>query len=121
MPIAALSQIYLFWVYLILFIKSETEDLIFSVGNSSPIVPVHANRTSSTSTFFGFSSSAICFSVNFLERSVEIFFKASKPCFPVNALAFLELINIALIFLFFILLFHFIFSETIFDWVYTLA
>jgi len=50
---AAFIHKYLFWVYLILFTKSLIEDLIFSFGKISPIVPVHPNKTSFGLIFFG--------------------------------------------------------------------
>ena len=108
---AAFIQIYLFCVCFILLIKSGIENLIFSVGKVSPIVPVHANSMSVGFIFSGFSSSSFCFSVNIFDKSSAKSLSPLKPFLPVNAFAFLVLTNKAFIFLVLIFKFHFIFSE----------
>ena len=75
--------------------KLGSEFLIFSNGNFSPIVPVHAKSILSGRIIFGYSSSCFCFKVSFSDKSDESTFKASYPCCPVSAFAFLALINIA--------------------------
>ena len=77
--------------------------LIFSVGYFSPIVPVHPKRISLDKTFFGISSSSICFLDNFNDSSSAISFNPLYPSVPVNAFAFLVLISRDLIFLLFYL------------------
>ena len=121
MPIAAFIQINLFCVYFIFSTNSGNEVLIFSNGNLSPIVPVQPKSISFEEICFGASSSLFCISVNFEDKSKEIFFNASWPSGPVNALAFLVLTNNANIFFALIFLFHFRFSDINFDWVYTEA
>jgi len=60
MPSAAFIQIDLFCLYLIFLIKSGIFFFIFSVGNISPIVPVHPKRIWFDVVFFGLSSSFYC-------------------------------------------------------------
>ena len=74
-PIAAFIQIYLFWVYFIFLIKSGIEEEILSLGNFSPIVPVHAKIISEDFTLDGFSSSIFCFSESLLDISSANIFK----------------------------------------------
>ena len=96
-------------------------DLIFSIGNFSPIVPVDANSSSSDLIFTGFSSSLICFVESFSANKFAIVLIFLKPSFPVKQFAFLVLIKTPFTFLGFILTFHLIFSDIIFDCVYTEA
>ena len=71
--------------------------------------------------FFELSSSCSCFLVNSDEIVSDSFFKLSYPCLPVKALAFRVLTNREKILLLFCFKFHLIFSDTIFDCVYTEA
>ena len=93
--------------------------MILSTGNFSPIVPVHANIISFGLIFFGQSSSIICLSDKFLDKSKDNSFKDLKPFDPVNAFAFLVLTKRAVNFLESIFWFHFMFSEIILDCVKT--
>ena len=89
--------------------------LIFSVGNFSPIVPVHANNISFESIFSGFSSSFFCFRDSSSDKLSAKTFNPLNPSFPVKAFAFRVLTKIALIFFLLIFKFHLIFSEINFD------
>ena len=89
------------------------------MGKTSPIVPVLPNNISFGFTEFFISSSSDILIVSLLDNSSAICAIPLKPNVPVNELAFLVFINKAFIELLFILWFHLIFSEIIFDCVYT--
>ena len=93
--------------------------MILSSGNFSPIVPVDANKISEGLIFIGFSSSILFFSDSCTDKKSAKFTKLLNPFSPVKAFAFLVFTSSALIFLLLIFMFHFIFSEIIFDCVYT--
>ena len=84
-------------------------------------MPVQPNNILLETIFFGLSSSVFCFSDSPLDNSKEISFKALKPSGPVSAFAFLVLTKSAYILFDLIFLFHFKFSDIIFDWVKTEA
>ena len=79
------------------------------------MVPVEPKSISFEEIIFGISSSFFWISVSFDDKSKEMFFIASYPSDPVNALAFLVFTNNAYIFFAFIFLFHFKFSDINFD------